>query len=167
MAEPPAAAVVLTQVAVPEALAAACALAALPVDVVPTPIGCLAWCRDTSEGGPAAVARAVSTLLPGVPALLLEQRDGQIAATRWSGGDEGAAMAPGLVLDGAPAVVEQLLLGQADAADLPGAVTSVGMSRWRATRTLAAVSRATRRSARARGSGAAGTGRGAGAEPPA
>jgi hypothetical protein len=161
MGELPTAAVVLTQVAVPEALAAACALAALPVDAVPTPIGCLAWCRDSTEGGPAAVARAVSTLLPGVPALLLEQRAGQIAATRWAGGDEGAPMSPGLVLDGAPAVVERLLLGQVSAADQPGVVTSVGMSRWKATRTLAAVSRAARRAAR---SGRADDGAG---EPPA
>lgn len=159
MGELPAAAVVLTQVAVPQALAAACALQRLPVDVVPTPIGALASCRDTSQGAPGAVARAVSALLPGVPVLLLEQRDGQLAASRWSGGAEGAAMSPGLVLDGAPAVVEQLLLGQTTAADQPGVVTSVGMSRWRATRTLAAVSRATRRAAR--------DGRPTGSEPPA
>ena len=158
MGELPAAAVVLTQVAVPEALAAACALQRLAVDVVPTPIGALASCRDTGEGAPAAVARAVSALLPGVPVLLLEQRDGQIAASRWSAGAEGAAMSPGLVLDGAPAVVEELLLGQTTAADLPGVVTSVGMSRWRATRVLAAVSRATRRAAKD-GGRAAGRGR--------
>lgn len=148
MGELPAAAVVLTQVAVPQALAAACALQKLSVDAVPTPIGTLAWCRDTSDGAPAAVARAVSALLPAVPVLLLTQRDGQISASRWSGGTEGTAMAPGLVLDGAPAVVEQLLLGQAVAAEQPGVVTSVGMSRWRATRTLAGIARATRRAAK-------------------
>ena len=151
MTELPAAAVVLTQVAVPEALAAACALQRLPVDAVPTAIGTLAWCRDTGVGAPAAVARAVSALLPAVPVLLLEQRDGQISASRWSGGAEGTVMSPGLVLDGAPAVVEQLLLGQVAAADQPGVVTSVGMSRWSATRTLAAVSRATRRAAKGAG----------------
>ena len=148
MGELPTAAVVLTQVAVPEALAAACALQRLPVDVVPTPIGALAWCRDTGEGAPAAVARAVSALLPAVPVLLLEQRDGQISASRWSAGAEGTVMSPGLVLEGAPAVVEQLLLGQTTAGDQPGVVTSVGMSRWRATRTLTAISRATRRAAK-------------------
>lgn len=157
MGELPAAAVVLTQVAVPEALAAACALQRLPVDVVPTPIGALACCREVGEGAPVAVARALSALLPGVPVLLLEQRSGQISASRWSGGTtgtegtEGTVMSPGLVLDGAPAVVEQLLLGQATAAEQPGVVTSVGMSRWRATRTLAGISRATRRAAKAAG----------------
>lgn len=147
------AAVVLTQVAAPEALAAACALQRLEVDVVPTPIGCLAVCRDTAEGGPAAVARTVSALLPAVSVLLLEQRGGRMAATRWSGGAAaGTEMSPALVLDGAPAVVEQLLLGQVEAGGLDGAVTSVGMSRWTATRTLAAVSRATRKAARRGGS---------------
>lgn len=157
MADLPAAAVVLTQVAVPEALAAACALQGLPVDAVPTPIGSLAWCHDTGAGGPAGVARAVSALLPGVPVLLLEQRDGQISATRWTGGEQGSELSPGLVLDGAPAVVEHLLLGRATAADQPGAVTSVGMSRWRATRTLATISRKVRRAAR-RAPGAPGPG---------
>lgn len=153
MGELPDAALVLTQVAVPEALAAACALQKLSVDAVPTPIGCLAWCREAAEGAPAAVARAVSGLLPAVPALLLEQRGGQISATRWSGGAPTGEMSPGLVLDGAPGVVEQLLLGQVAAGDLPGVVTSVGMSRWRATRTLATISRATRRTARGAGEG--------------
>lgn len=129
MADLPAAAVVLTQVAVPEALAAACALQGLPVDAVPTPIGSLAR----------------------------EQRDGQISATRWTGGEQGSELSPGLVLDGAPAVVEHLLLGRATAADQPGAVTSVGMSRWRATRTLATISRKVRRAAR-RAPGAPGPG---------
>lgn len=146
--ELPPAAVVLTQVALPEALAAACALQRLAVDVVPTPIGCLAACRDTDEDSPEAVARAVSTLLRGHPVLLLAQRDGQLTATRWTDGAPSGDLAPGLALDGAPSIVEALLLGQAEAAEQPGATTSVGMSRWQATRALAAISRATRRAAR-------------------
>lgn len=155
MGELPAAAVVLTQVAVPEALAAACALQKLAVDAVPTPIGALAWCRDTQDGAPAAVARTISALLPAAGVLLLEQRDGQISASRWTGGTEGPEMSPGLVLDGAPAVVEMLLLGRTTVAEQPGVVSS-SMSRWRATRTLAAVSRATRRAAKGSGREAAG-----------
>jgi len=157
---PPPAALVVTQVALPEALAAACALQRVEVDVVPTPVGCVAVCRDVAEGAPAAVARAITSLLPGVPALLLEQRDGRVAAARWSDGAEAGAVAPGLALEGAPAVVEQLLLGQATAAEQPGACTSVGLSRWQATRTLAAVTRATRRAARRARDRAAGGGTG-------
>src|SRR5690606_10409101 len=85
---PPPAALVVTQVALPEALAAACALQRVEVDVVPTPVGCVAVGRDVAEGAPAAVARAITSLLPGVPALLLEQRDGRVAAARWSDGAE-------------------------------------------------------------------------------
>jgi hypothetical protein len=137
---------VLTQVALPDALAAVCALRRVAVVAVPTPVGCLAVGRDADAG--AAAAQAVTSLLQGVPALLLEQRDGQITATRWADGAAAGTVAPGLALDGAPAVVEQILLGRAGAADQPGAVSSEGMSRWRATRTLAAVTRATRRAAR-------------------
>lgn len=141
-------AVVLTQIATPEALAAVCALQRLDVDAVPTPIGAVAVCRDAAPGAAADVARALSTTTRGVPALLLVQRDGQIAATRWTAGEQGDALAPGLVLDGAPAVVERLLLGGTTAADEPGVVSAVGMSRWKATRTLASVARAARRGPR-------------------
>ncbi len=142
-------AVVLTQVATSEALAAVCALQRLAVDAVPTPIGGVAVCRDPGAEVAAGVARALSTAARGVPALLLVQRDGHITATRWTAGQEGDALAAGLVLDGAPPVVERLLLGQTAAAEQPGVVTSVGMSRWKAMRTLASVGRAARAAGRA------------------
>jgi hypothetical protein len=49
------------------------------------------------------------------------------------------------MLDGAPGVIEEMLLGQTRAADLDGVVTSVGMSRLRAMRVLATAARAARR----------------------
>ena len=49
-------AVVLTQIATPEALAAVCALQRLDVDAVPTPIGAVAVCRDAAPGAAADVA---------------------------------------------------------------------------------------------------------------
>ncbi|KGM13372.1 hypothetical protein [Cellulomonas bogoriensis] len=141
-----AAAVVLTQVALPEGLAAACAMSKVPVDAVPTSIGAVAVCRDTAVGEPERAAQVVSRLLENTPVVLVVQRDGQMTAARWAGGAQDEEIAPGLMLDGAPAEVEQLLLGQVQAADLPGTVSSVGMSRWRAVRVLAAVGRAGRRS---------------------
>ena len=138
-------AVVMTQAATAEALAAACAMSKADVDAVPTPIGALAVCRSTAPGSPERVAMALSRLLAGTPVVLVTHRAGQLRAHRWSEGAEGDELAPGLVLDGAPPELEQLLLGQVRAADLPGTVTSVGMSRWRATRALLAVSRAARR----------------------
>ncbi|WP_250446692.1 hypothetical protein [Actinotalea sp. C106] len=140
-----AAAVVLTKVAVAEGLAAACATSKVAVDAVPTAIGALAVCRETAPGEPERAAQVISKLLQHTPVVLLTQRDGQMTATRWAEGVQDEEIAPGLMLDGAPAEVEALLLGQVRAEDLPGAVSSVGMSRWRAVRILAGAARAARR----------------------
>jgi hypothetical protein len=141
-AEAPSVALVVTQVAAAGPLAAACALAGVAVDVVPTHIGALAVLRDARAG--AAGAEAISKLLKTVPVILLERRSGQITATRWSGGQQGDELPPGLVLSDAPAVLEDLLLGGAAVADLEGVVTSVGLSRWKAMRLLAQSARGMR-----------------------
>ncbi len=138
-------AVVLTQVADAGPLAAACALAGVEVDAAPTPVGAVAVCRHTGPGEPEAVAEAISRLLSNTPVLLVVRRDGALVATRWTGGTSAAEVAPGLVLDGAPPEVEGLLVGTIAAGDLPGAVTSVGLGRWRATRILAGAARAARK----------------------
>lgn len=143
--EIPPAALLLTKVAMAEALAAACALSAVPVEVVPTEIGAVAVCRATGVGDTERAARLVSRTLRNTPVLLLVQREGRMTAARWAGGQPVADLAPALVLDGAPPEIEQLLLGRLVAADLPGVVTSTGMSRWRALRILASVARARRR----------------------
>jgi hypothetical protein len=137
-------AVVLTQVASPEGLAAACAMSSVPVDAVPTEIGALAVCRSTAPREPQRAAQVIWQVLRNTPVVLVVQRDGQMTATRWSGGTEGDELSPALMLDGAPAAVEQILLGQAVAGDLPGTVSSVGMSRLRAVRILAVAARAAR-----------------------
>ena len=130
------AAVVLTPVAVPEALAAGAALHRLPVDVVPTAIGCVAVCRSPAAGDPETAARMLSTVVRTAPVVLLVQRDGQLTASRWHAGVEQAQLAAALMLDGAPREIEDLLLGTVRVADLAGVVSS-DMSRWRATRILA------------------------------
>ncbi|WP_225754180.1 hypothetical protein [Actinotalea sp. Marseille-Q4924] len=141
----PPTAVLLTQVAHAEALAAACALGKVPVDVVPSDIGAIAVCRDATGEQPERAAAAVSQALANTMVVLLVHRGGRMSGSRWSGGTRGDDVSAVLMLDGAPAVVEQLLLGQVAAGDLPGVVTSVGMSRWRAARTLTAAARARRR----------------------
>lgn len=145
MSEPAPAAVVLTQVAVPESLAAACAVSKVPVDAVPTPIGAVAVCRSLDPGGPEQAAQVISRLLRTTPVVLLTQRGGRMTAVRWSAGSPGEELSPALMLDGAPPEVEQLLLGQVSASELPGTVSSVGMSRWRAVRLLGTVARVGRR----------------------
>ena len=138
-------AVVLTQVAVAQGLAAACAMSKVGVDAVPSEIGALAVCRSTAPGEPERAAEVISRLLRNTPVVLLVQREGQMTAVRWAGGQQGEEISPVLMLDGAPALVEELLLGQVDPADVPGVVSSVGMSRWTATRVLATAARVARR----------------------
>ena len=139
------AALVLTQVAAAEGLAAACAMSKVDVDAVPTDIGAVAVCRSVEPGEPDRAAEVISRLLRNTPVVLLTHRDGQMTATRWVEGRPGDAVSPLLMLDGAPSLVEELLLGQIRAQDVPGVSSSVGMSRWQATRILASAARLARR----------------------
>ena len=135
-AQSPTVAVVVTQVAVADALAAACSLAGVDVDAVPSPVGALAVLRDPAAGLPAA--GAVSRLLRQAPVVLLERRDGKITASQWVGGEHQKDLPAGLVLSGAPPVLEDLLLGELPVGEVDGVVSSVGLSRWKAMRMLAA-----------------------------
>lgn len=134
--QPPTVAVVVTQVAVAEALAAACSLASVDVDAVPSPVGAIAVLREPAAG--VSAAGAVSTLLRQVPVVLLERREGKITASQWVGGAQQKELPAGLVLSGAPPVLEDLLLGDVPVGEIEGAVSSVGLSRWKAMRLLAA-----------------------------
>uniref|UniRef100_UPI0035659923 hypothetical protein n=1 Tax=Actinotalea sp. TaxID=1872145 RepID=UPI0035659923 len=131
MTGPEPSALVLTQVGDASLLAAACALGGVAIDALDTPVGAVAVCRSLAPGEPERAAEAISRLLANTPVVLVVQRDGQIAASRWSAGQRGDVVAPGLLLDGAPPQVEGLLLGTLTRADLDGTVTSVGISRWR------------------------------------
>ncbi|MEN1976790.1 MULTISPECIES: hypothetical protein [unclassified Cellulomonas] len=133
----PVVAVVVTQVDGARPLAAACSLAGVDVDAVPSPVGALAVLRDTADAaGTAAAAEAISRMLRGSPVVLLDRRAGRIAASRWVGGTREDDLPPGLVLSGAPAVLEDVLVGGTPVAELDGVETSVGMSRWAAMRAL-------------------------------
>jgi hypothetical protein len=134
----PVLAVLVTQVAGARPLAAACALAGIDADTVASPVGALAVLRDTTAAATtAAAAGDLSRVLRLSPVILLDRRGGRIAATRWLGGAQEDELAPGLVLSGAPEVLEDLLIGGTPVQDLPGVQTSVGMSRWAAMRALA------------------------------
>ncbi len=138
-------ALVVTPVAAPGPLAATCALAKVPVDVVPSTVGAIAVCRESTGSGPQDAATAVSRLLKGVPVVLLVRDGGRVAASRWLDGERGDDIAAGLVLSGAPDVLEDLLLGTTAPGDVPGVVSSTELSRFRAVRMLAASARANRR----------------------
>ncbi|MDM8086557.1 hypothetical protein QUV83_17420 [Cellulomonas cellasea] len=141
--EQPQVALVVTQVAGAEALAAACALAKVEADAIFTPVGAVAVLRDPSAGP--AGAGALSAMLKAAPVVLLVRRAGRISATHWVNGVQGDELPPGLVLSDAPPELEQLLLGTLTIADAENAVTSVGISRWKAMRLLAAAAKDTRR----------------------
>ncbi|GGB96875.1 hypothetical protein [Cellulomonas carbonis] len=138
-------AVLLTQVAHPEALAAACAVGKVAADAFASPVGALAVLHETAGDAPDTAAAAVSQVLADAMVLLLVQRDGRIAASRWSRGEAGDVLSPALVLDGAPPQVEAFLLGRSAADGLGEATTSVGVSRWKAVRLLASAARARRK----------------------
>jgi hypothetical protein len=134
----PVLAVLVTQVAGARPLAAACALAGIEADTVASPVGALAVLRDVSAAAVVATAAGdLSRVLRLSPVILLDRRGGRIAASRWLGGAQEDELAAGLVLSGAPEVLEDLVVGGTSVRDVPGVQTSVGMSRWAAMRALA------------------------------
>lgn len=137
-------AVVLTRLASAEALAATCALHKIIVDAVSSSVGAYAVCREVTGESPALLAAAVSNMVKSVPIMLFEATGSHIAASRWQGGELIEEVPAALVLGSVPNEVEDLLLGAVTVAELPGVVTSQGLSRWKALRTLAALGRASR-----------------------
>ncbi|GIG37984.1 hypothetical protein [Cellulomonas pakistanensis] len=140
-AEPdePVVAIVVTQVAGAKPLAAACSLAGVDVDAVPSPVGALAVLRDATDATRTAeAAAAISRMLRTSPVILMDRRAGRIQASRWTAGEKEDDLAAGLVLSGAPEVLDDLLVGGAAVGEVDGVETSVGMSRWAAMRALSA-----------------------------
>lgn len=142
----PSVALIITQIAAAEPLAAACALAKVPVDAFVTQIGAIASCRDLADGGPGRAARAISELVKDIPIILIERREGQLSASRWQHGKREADLPAGLVLDGAPSLLEELLTQEITINDVDDVVTSVGISRFKALRQLTAIARRAKKS---------------------
>jgi hypothetical protein len=75
-------------------------------------------------------------MLRSSPVVLLDRRGGRIAASRWSAGEREDDLPAGLVLSGAPEVLDDVLVGGRPVAEIEGVESSVGMSRWAAMRAL-------------------------------
>lgn len=135
----------ITQIAGAEPLAAACSLAQVEADVVPTDVGAVAVLRDTAGDAPAHAAAALTTLVKGVPLVLVVRSGEQLTMTRWADGAEGDRLAPGLVLGGAPESLEDLLTGTTTLASQDGVVASSSISRWKAMRLLTSAARRARK----------------------
>ncbi|MCL2092031.1 MAG: hypothetical protein FWH11_12685 [Micrococcales bacterium] len=140
--EPVTVALLLTQVVAAEPLAAVCCLAGVQAEAVGSAAGSVAVLTDPTAAAEAAAA--VSRMLPGTRVVLLERRDGSIAAAVWSRGVRGEEAPPGLVLAEGPALLEDLLLGSTTLDDLEGTVPSAGMSRFKALRLLSKAARQAR-----------------------
>ncbi|WP_240643944.1 hypothetical protein [Antribacter gilvus] len=138
-------AVLVTQIAGAGPLAAACALSGLDVDAVPTSIGALAVLRDRAGDAPEQAAAAISGLVRGVPLVLVTRRGEQLTALRFTDGERGDELSPGLVLGGAPEELEDLLTGFKTVAELDGVVASSSISRFKAVRLLTSAARKARR----------------------
>jgi hypothetical protein len=87
------------------------------------------------------LASTVSSVLRGVPVLLLAREGSQLSASRWADGRQGATVAPGLVMSSLDDTVEGLLLGRSAPDDVAGAIEVGRLGRWRAARLLAAARR--------------------------
>lgn len=135
-------AVLLTQVATPEALAATCALYKIKATAVPSPIGAYAVSHDSSPAHVNYMVRQLTAVIKEVPAILVTYADGQMKAVQWQGGQEIGPMSPAIVLDGAPHELENVLFGSISARDINGAVDSSKIGRFKAMRTLASVAKA-------------------------
>ena len=140
-------AVVVTPVPAPEALVAACALAGIEAYVVPSEVGALAVCADAEGEAPLEAGARLSQLLKGILVVVLRNTAGQIDATGFQDGQATEVQSAGLWLDAAPVLLEDLVTGTLEVQDVEGVVSSVGLSRWRAARNLAKLSRAARKQA--------------------
>lgn len=138
-------AALITQIAGAQPLAAACSLAQVGADVVPTQVGAIAVLADLDDGAPARSAAELSALIKGVPLILVTRGHEQLTMTRFQNGESGDQLAPGLILSGAPAELEDLLIGIRTVADLDGVVASSSISRWKAMRLLTSAARKARR----------------------
>lgn len=133
MTQPPAGpsrSVVVTPFGQAPQLAATLSLLSLPAIVVPAggrsvvvPVG------DTTAE---AVARHLSRAVGEVPVYVLRRTDTGVVAEEWTGGVGRDYPGAGLVLSGLPDHVTGLVLGRAEATELPGALDSRTLSRRQA-----------------------------------
>ncbi len=139
-------AIVVTQAHAPQVLAAGLRLtrgASLPPGTVvfPTTSGTVAAVHTLPTGAD-SLARSASTVLRGVPVVLITREEDRLTAVRWRDGLAGEPIAPGLLLSTLDDHIEDLLIGGADLASMPEVIEVAALGRWRAAKLLAAARRA-------------------------
>lgn len=125
-------ALLLTPVADARALVAACVLVGVPVTVVPSPSGAVAVLVNKDGDGPERAAAALAAILPAFPVLLITKASGQLKGRRYLGSQPPQEVPAGLLVAGASGVVEDLIIGQRTPVDIPGTVSSSGVTEAKA-----------------------------------
>jgi len=141
-------ALLLTPVIDARPLAAVLALVGVAADCIPTPSGAVVVLRDKDGNQPDQAAKVLSQALAQTSVLLVTKATGQLSAERYVAGASQGEVPAGLIVAGASGVVEDLLVGAMTPAEVPGLVSSVGLSRAKAMMWLGgAAGNARRRSA--------------------
>jgi len=98
----------------------------------------------TMPGGADSLARSVSSVLRGVPVVLITRDEDRLTAVRWRDGVSGESLAPGLLLSTLDDRIEDLLIGGAGLASVADALEVASLGRWQAAKLLARARRAAR-----------------------
>ena len=130
--EQPEIAIVVTPVADARALAGICALGEIVAESVPSESGALAVLSDVAGEAPRRAAGVIAHWIKPFGVLLVTKAAGQLTAHRFDEGHPPEEVPGGLVVAGASAVLEDLLVGAVKANEIPGTVSSVGISRAKA-----------------------------------
>lgn len=134
-------AILITRLAFPGALAGACALAGIEADAVGTEGGAVALLHKIDDEAPEQAGQLLSSVVRGVPLLLVTKAEGQISVTQFLDGKDIGPLPPGVVLTTAPELVEDLIIGVVKPSAVPGTVSSVGISKVKALKLIADSSR--------------------------
>ena len=143
--EQPEIAVLVTPVADARALAGICVLSGAMALAIPTETGALALLEDLEGEAPARAAQAAAELIAPFPVLLVTKAAGQLKASRYQEGQSASEVPAGLVVAGASGTLEDLLVGAVPPSELPGTVSSRGVSRTKAMMWLTGGARRGRR----------------------
>lgn len=124
----------ITPIAGGDRLAAACAMAGIDAEAVSTEIGAIAQLADPLHLDASAIS--ISRLLGKNELLAVERADGLLTINSWAEGAKVKKLAPGLVLDGAPSGVLDLLSGSGELAELGEVFPSSKIGKFAAFRLL-------------------------------
>jgi len=131
-------ALLLTPVLDARPLAAVLALVKVDADCIPTPTGAVVVLKDKDGDQPITAAKLLSQALAQTSVLLVTKASGQLSAERYQAGKCEGEVPAGLLVAGASGVVEDLLVGLVKPEEIPGLVSSVGVSRAKAMMWLGA-----------------------------